>query len=201
MQLSFFLSFGTQFRHNISPILDLRHTLLPHFMAQGTVKFFLGAGFGLSNIKRYPDRHTKNIYNRRESRRRLVIARRSICTLRRMAGYPKLKNCRQHESMKPAKTAEVITDVVTIATPTTRNVRPGPANVSAHANSRNEVRYQPDTHALEHDRQYISEKSPTMNSPEPYSLSGRAVGCKTEPDLGMKASAPGTSAKRSKRVY
>ena len=39
------------------------------------------------------------------------------------ANQPKLKNCKQHESIKPAKTAEVMTDVVTIATPTTRNVR------------------------------------------------------------------------------
>ena len=39
------------------------------------------------------------------------------------ASHPKLKNCKQQESMKPAKTAEVMTDVVTIATPTMRNVR------------------------------------------------------------------------------
>ena len=54
-------------------------------MADGVAKFFLGDGFGLSNMKRYPDRHPKNIYNKRESRRRLVIVRRNICTLRRMA--------------------------------------------------------------------------------------------------------------------
>ena len=39
------------------------------------------------------------------------------------ANQPKLKNCKQHESINPANTADVMTDVVTIATPTTRNVR------------------------------------------------------------------------------
>ena len=39
-----------------------------------------------------------------------------------IAKSPKFPNCRLTDPMKPAKTAEVIMDVVTIATPTTRKV-------------------------------------------------------------------------------